>query len=282
MVWRRPLLAQPDGGYVVGSETALVAMASPLDLLLGQDGSAARALSLASALGLDWTARKLRAGRRLREAEVVATVRTALDERASDLQDLREAAETLLNVNLGDDRDHEAPAMTVEEWITQRDRAMVLMARLLEGVRLRPAISDRVIDAHESDDPLSLAAVEALLMGRRRRPLWECRHCGLPFVQAERVDQFYCRRPAPGDPRRTCAVLGPQRQYAQNIGALEAAYRREYKRLDNRVRRGRFTRAALDQWRQRARALLEAAQRRSWSEDRLVKELRSIEPKEEH
>lgn len=77
----------------------------------------------------------------------------------------------------------------------------------------------------------------------------ECEYCGRRFIP-KRSDQSFCYRVAPGETERSCQQVAPQRRYAERISPERAAYRREYKRLDNCVRRGQMTRAELDAWRE--------------------------------
>lgn len=256
--------------YEVGEERS-ARLPSPLELLLGVDGSAGRDLALCVfAAGLDWTG----VGQSpVRGSEARSAVRAALDGRADDLAALRLAAGAWLGPEEADE-----PAL----W-AGRDQ----LARLMAGVEVVPRVSEktgRLVATYQAADLFALAAVEMTLRVTLDEAMNRCAHCECLFLPVERSDERYCRRAAPGQPvgGRTCQQLGPQRRYeASHHDDLRAAYRRAYKRLDVRARRGRITRDALSAWREQARLLVKRGEARRWGVARFEQELLGIEPKED-
>lgn len=252
-------------------EEVWVPDASPLQALLGASGDTARSLTLVASggeppngVGIDWLLPlvgkpPLRVGHELHGSEIVEVVEKGLVEIGEQLELLRAAATDPF-------ADH------VQRRITS----------LLETVRVVPDPTSfrGMTDAYASDDLVGLAAAELLLWGRLDRPLRTCEHCGCPFVPHKRIDEIYCRRVAPGEPLggSTCREVGPQQRYADTQTPLQKAYRRAYKRLDLRQRRGAFSRQELDDWRVQARKLLAEAKEANWDEQRLSDALRSVEP----
>ena len=233
---------------------------SPLELLLGIDGSAGRDLALCVfAAGLDWTGGEI-VKDQLRGSDVRSIVRYALDARADDLAALRQAA-------------------TASLWPEEPDDKA-----LMAGTTMVPGISPdgRLVVAYRSTDLFALAAVEATLRSAQGWTLNTCTHCGCLFLPVERNDERYCRRAAPGEPvtGRGCQEIGPRRRYeAAHVDDLRAVYRRAYKRLDVRSRRGHLSRDAVAQWRQQARGLIEQGEAHGWDVPRFEHALLSIEPK---
>lgn len=111
-----------------------------------------------------------------------------------------------------------------------------------------------------------------------------CEHCGNLFVPQNRSDQVYCQRPAPGEgpDGRTCQQVGPQARYHTRLTGVRAVYRRDYKRLDNYVRRGWLGREDLDRWRVAARDLLAEAEREQWELGEFEERFAGLEPRRLH
>lgn len=258
---------------------------SPLHLVLGVADAppeATRIMELVHTAGIDWACDAL--GEAAPEVGAIvfghaaATMaERALRQRADDLAAFADTAVGLLG----------------QDAVAQLDRDRV--QGVLDTVRVRlPSTvigAGSVYEEHESDDLVAVATIDLLLHGRywtdvrrsRGRAvanLTECQHCGHLFVPTERVDEIYCRRAAPGEPPggRKCEDVGPQRRYHDDLDELTRTYRREYKRLDNHVRRDRLTRDQLDEWRTLARALLEQAQSDGWDVDHYRSALVTIEP----
>lgn len=255
--------------YEVGAERGL--SRSPLELLLGVDGSAGRDLALCVfAAGLDWTGEEI-VDDELRGSDVRSMVRDALDARPEDLLALRQAATAWLGPE-----DVDQAAL----W-AGRDH----LARLMAGVEMVPLVREKtgkLVAAYKSADLFALAAVEITLRLTLDEAMNRCAHCGCLFLAVERSDERYCRRAAPGEPvgGRGCQEIGPRRRYeAAHVDDLRAVYRRAYKRLDVRSRRGHLGREAVAQWRQRARSLIQQAEAEEWDVQRFEHELLSIEPK---
>jgi len=243
---------------------------SPLELLLGIDGSAGRDLALCVfAAGLDWTGGEIVKGQ-VRGSDVRSIVRYALDARADDLAALRQAATASLWPEEPDDKALMAGRYDME--------------RLMAGTTMVPGISSdgRLVVAYRSTDLFALAAVETTLRSAQGWTSNRCTHCGCLFLPVERNDERYCRRAAPGEPvgGRGCQEIGPRRRYeAAHVNDLRAVYRRAYKRLDVRSRRGHLSRDAVAQWRQQARGLIEQGEAEGWDVPRFEHALLSIEPK---
>lgn len=257
-------------GYVVQSERAWPR--SPLEALLGIIGrdSATPRLELAECCGVDWTGRELREGHSLTGRAVVELVDQALAAREGDLRWLRDAAHGLLGPWVASEAELETLFPTLDQ--------------LVRGVQVATVVDVETgwpLPGYMSADPVALAAVEILERGRLSHEIHECAHCGAGFFAVERADELYCRRAAPGEPPggRTCRQVGPQTRYAANLDELGRCYRRNYKRLDQRARRGAFSRTELDRWRTGAQELLAGAERRRWTVERLEAELAKIEPK---
>lgn len=252
--------------------------ASPLQLLLGTaTGDDTRLLELVSGAGIDWATDALGLERLADRAMVLCRdlaelARKALAERREDLEELNSVAALLLGT---DEWPSETPVVD----------ALAALERLCEPVRVVPEYdlgAGRLFDTHGSGDLLALAAVELALRGRAGQQVVPCAHCRCLFVPAERTDELYCRRTAPGLPvgLRRCNQVGPQRRYHEALTEVQAAYRREYKRLDTRSRRGLFPRSALDRWRAQARDLLDQAEAEGWPVDRYLEALAGIAPDE--
>lgn len=122
----------------------------------------------------------------------------------------------------------------------------------------------------------------AVIFARGESPAWvtplfampaldyrECGHCRQRFV-LRHGSQLYCDG---------CRQVGPQSKYHRNLDELSAAYRSAYKRLDLYVRRGLFTRDAVDTWRATARPLRDRAKQEGWPVERLRAELEELEPR---
>lgn len=260
----------------------LFADCSPLQLLLGLDGTSARVLELTvHAAGIDWATdtlrkRRMRDGATISGVGVVALAGEALEALAPQLDALTSAAVTLLSA---DDAG--------EAWERRAGEAVRNLEPVLAAVTVvpwydaRPEV-DRVYDVHESRDLVALAAAELCERGREDQVVRSCGLCGRPFIPVERADEVYCRRAAPGQPpwRRTCREVGPQRRYADELDELTAVYRRAYKRLDVRQRRGGFERSLLDEWRSEARRLSDEARRSQWTPEELARALDDIAPEE--
>lgn len=250
-----------DRPWIVEAE--LEHESSPLQALLGLDGSPTRALEFAFTAGAGWLTWPI--GSERDGAEVVAEVTAMVGRRSGHIEALHRA------LLLAD----------AEPKAAERIRAR--LAELVATVRIVPAFDNetgRWIETYESEDPIALAAVELLVREQRGDKASECRLCGRPFLAANRSDEVYCRRAAPGQPfgGRSCHELGPQRLYAAELGELESAYRTEYKRLDKWARRDHIDRRQLDRWRKDARAALEQGRRRRWSVERFRRELEGLEP----
>jgi hypothetical protein len=255
--------------------------ASPLMLLLGLEDAPAnmtRAMEVVTAAGVDWACDELgrerpSAGVELSGSVAAELVLHAVDRRRGDIDAIISATELIIGP--GDWQEGEHGAI--------RDRVQVALdnprIRLPER-RISREDEAAVHPEHESDDLVSLAGVDLLLQGADGRVASRCHHCGDLFIPVERLDERYCRRAAPGEPpgRRTCQEVGPQQRYHERLDALGWLYRREYKRLDNRQRRGLFPREVLDAWRGEARELLETAQAEGWGEQRYRAALAAIEP----
>lgn len=286
-IYARPLV--PEGGgvavtldedrersYKVGEHRSTPK--SPLNLLLGLDGSDTRIFSLVAwGVGLDWATAaiggdQLADGSVLAGAEVLEIVRDALDQIEADLHALMTAVDTVLGLGLLEP----GPAKEAIEKLDQLCEDVTVIA-------LWESAAATFVDGHRSESLLGLAAVEALRIASRSGRVVECAYCGRKFVPHERADELYCRRSVPGGPSggRTCRQVGPQRRYAEGMGAVTAAYRRSYKRLDNRVRRGQLQRWRVDEWRVQAKALVDRAQRRGWSIEKFEQELESLNPERE-
>lgn len=285
----RPLLPSPVAGrsgsfavdlersFVVGSKRETVR--SPLNAVLGFDGSATRYLDVAVwGLGLDWAAtilgRRLPAeGTSMTGAAALGLIEGAAGARSEDLRALASAAE------------HLGGAVEPEP----RAQHVVTLSRLMAPLRItaahRMTLDDwagRLAPVYRADDLLALAALELVLATEAGRFVSRCAHCDRLFLPANRTDEIYCSRPAPGEVvgGRTCRQLGPQRRYSASLDDLGAAYRRAYKRLDNRERRGHILRSHLDSWRLAARSLLAEAEAAAWDRSRFEQALAEIEPKE--
>jgi hypothetical protein len=259
--------------YTVAAERVIER--SVLELHLGLDGSSTRTLDFTVwGLGLDWAAKATgsslpRLGLQLTGAEVAKQVNTAIHVYGRKLASLRRAAAVLLAENGASDA------------VTDQGHHL---DRLMRPVRIGThTLSDgSVVEKYTSDDLIALAAVEILLFLRFGTVLRTCAHCGSLFLVDGRSDRLFCRRSAPGAPLgRRCDQVGPQVAFARNLDDLGAAYRRTYKRLDNAARRGRLTRAAVDNWRAHARQLLVRGETERWDVSRYESELASIEPEGE-
>jgi hypothetical protein len=259
--------------------------ASPLMLLLGLEDvqpSMTRVMEVVTAAGVDWACHELGRERPAAGDELSGTVAAdlvlhAVERRREDINAIVSATELIIGP--GDWRESEHAAI--------RNR----VEAALNSPRIR--LPERTISRHaavhpeyESDDLVSLAGVDMLLRGDMLleggdgRAATRCQHCGDLFIPDERLDERYCRRAVPGEPPggRTCQDVGPQQRYHEQLDALGRLYRREYKRLDNRTRRGLFPREALDAWRGEARELLTTAQAEAWDEQQYRKALAEIEP----
>jgi hypothetical protein len=259
--------------------------ASPLLLLLGLEDarpSMTRVLEVVTAAGVDWACHELdrerpAAGDELSGSVAADLVLQAIERRREDIDAIVSATELIIGPGDWRESEHAAIRRRVEDALN-RPRI-----RLPERTISRYAA---VHPEYESDDLVSLAGVDMLLRGDMLleggdgRAATRCHHCGDLFIPDERFDERYCRRAVPGEPPggRTCQDLGPQQRYHERLDALGRLYRREYKRLDNRQRRGLFTREALDAWRGEARELLATAQADGWDEQRYRKALDEIEP----
>jgi hypothetical protein len=249
---------------------------SPLDALLGIDGSVTRLLEV-----LVWGAGDVsaeaagRSGKATGE-EIVAALATVLDRRADDLIDLRRAAIAWLGNDTLPKVSSEATASALDALTRLSMPARVVAA--YDTSAKDGGLWDLVV-GYESDDLIALAAVETMILGTRPVALARCAHCELPFIARHRTET-YCRRSAPGlgVGSRTCQDVGPQKRYAAALGGAEAIYRKNYKRLDNQVRRGALSRAEVDLWRDTARAALAKAKAENWSDGQYASHLQLIEP----
>jgi len=231
--------------------------ASPLALVLGLDGSETRALELAYMSGPSSLGRRL-PGEKATGKRVARHVLRAQEKRAADFAAVKDGVDVLAGY---------APDAAV--------RVQPVLDRLARSVRLTvPDWTDAahfMLLAYESEDLLALAAAELFLMAAARANVNVCRHCQCHFVSAERTDEVYCRRAAPGEPvgGRTCRQVGPQRHYAEHLNGPRAIYRREYRRLQKRAARGTYSRDALTAWRAAARPIVERAEREGWADSRI-------------
>lgn len=250
---------------------------SPLDALLGLDGSLARLVALVVWGAGDIVAdAKSRSGK-LRGDLVVDALQAFAAERQADLEKLENAAVGWLG-------DSTLPEHSDDELV----EALADLKELAATVTVVPDYDDKsgpglfeLAPAYESDDLVALAAVEVMILGAADVVLRKCGHCERPFVMRH-ANEVYCHRQAPGHgitaPNGKCRDVGPQRRYADQLDGAEAIYRKTYKRLDNKVRRGSLTREQLDEWRERARKTLEAAQKNRWTNLEFESALRIIEP----
>lgn len=262
------LEADLERPYEVSSEQPLAT--SPLMALLGCiNGDPGRLLALGTwEAGLDWVGGRRRPqGIRLSGQSVVEAVETALP--SLDLPWLDRATE----IHLGGR----------EAGVTELEHLRAWLQNVLRGTVAVTTFddyeTDKLLDAYESRELVPVAAVELLRRSRRGDVLHRCQHCGSLFSPEERADEIYCRRAAPGEPPagRTCQQLGPQSRYHAQLDELHAAYRRRYKRFDQRVRRHGRPRELIDRWRERARQLLNDAEARAWSRERFERELDTVE-----
>lgn len=67
-----------------------------------------------------------------------------------------------------------------------------------------------------------------------------CEECSSLFTP-RRSDALFCE---------ACRKTAAQRRYKERLSPEMAAYRREYKRLDQMARRGSIARSVVDQWRE--------------------------------
>lgn len=253
---------------------------SLLQLVLGLTGDPARVLELVVwAAGIDWATEIL--GKPRRRTDSTLTGADAVGIASSALEEIRPAVDAL------------AGAATVllsaedsgSAWEQDALVALRRLTPLLSSVRVVPWYDvkhDRLVDVHESQDLVGLAAAELCEWGRDGHVVRVCGLCQRPFLPAERSDEVYCRRTAPDRPpwHRTCRDVGPQHRYAADLDDLTAVYRRAYKRLDVRQRRGRFQRGDLDAWRAGAKRLLDQAHQARWSVEELERALDDIAPEE--
>lgn len=253
---------------------------SPLEGLLGivnNDSSTRRLELVVWGAGLDWAWAELgqkppRAGTKLTGHEVVGVVDEALTKLKVPLALLARAAALFAD---------EADLGQVLHQLGRLEQHANNVTREID--LFSPGDGERavVVDTPVSDDLIGLAVVELTLRFRAEETGAVCANCNSLFFHAERTDEIYCRRAAPGEPvgGRTCRQIGPQKRYAGKIDELTVTYRRRYKRLDQQARRGDFDRAALDKWRTQARNLLDLAQKSRWSADEFDRALDEYDPK---
>lgn len=261
-----------DRSYAVAAPRVIGAT-SPLSALLGTVGtdSPTRRLDLAVwGAGLDWAWQVLgrkprRTGSSVRGTEIVAVVDEALGRLSGALELLDRAAA----------RFEDGPLLAGLKQL----EGHVAGVRREVGLFYPGEGGPILLDAQVSDDLVGLAAVEMLLRFRVGERAARCAHCGCTFFYAERSDEVYCRRLAPDEPSggRTCRQVGPQRRYAAKIDEFTVIYRRRYKRLDQRARRGTISRAGLDEWRTKASRFLEAAREQKWTAGEFARRLDAVE-----
>lgn len=119
----------------------------------------------------------------------------------------------------------------------------------------------------------AVAAVEALdEHDGRIPPKRECPNCAQWF-RPKRRGQRYCDT-------GKCRTVGPSAVYARTLSPLKDAYRKEYRRLDNRQRRGKFSRDDLAEWRLQAGQALTTAETDSWPVEKYRAHLAHLVPQE--
>lgn len=93
--------------------------------------------------------------------------------------------------------------------------------------------------------PMDGVAVKILLEDCKKRYKYEqhkvvCKNCRREFITYARTDRYYCDSPAPQDPTKTCAEIGPKLIYQQRYhddSDWYSWYRKTYQLIQNRVRR---------------------------------------------
>ena len=93
--------------------------------------------------------------------------------------------------------------------------------------------------------PMDGVAVKILLEDCKKRYNYEqhkvvCKNCGREFTAYKRTDTYYCDGPAPQDPTKTCAEIGPKLVYQQRYHDDDdwySWYRKTYQMVQSRVRR---------------------------------------------
>lgn len=259
-------------------ETGLrvVGGASPLGMVFGYDGTPHRNAWIAREGGLEWVRHAL--GDRPRKSMTVAyavdLVERVMQHRATDVALIKQAAIGIMV------RPFDLPSGHQLRRLRQLAEACEL------GFAQVPDPDWPPVTTWGSDDLFALAATELFQRANQHQSLRECVNCGAPYIpEYARVTSIYCLRPSPGRTvfgpdaeRHWCASVGPHRSYQDRLSGIREEYRKEYKRLFKRHQAGAFTKAALDDWRQRARHLMRIAEREDWPVERFVPLLEEEDP----
>ena len=178
---------------------------------------------------------------------VISLARAALNKRADDVSAL---LSVVTSIAIHDNWD------SADEAALKRVNCLLLKVHSEIPVReIDTRATAYGLDEQVSDDLIALAAAEMLLHLRHGSTFRLCEHCFAPFVTSGRVDERYCRRPAPDAPSvtsRTCAYVGPRISYEQRLTPRRTSYRRELQRLTQLVNRHGLDRQLLVVWRSRA------------------------------
>ena len=97
------------------------------------------------------------------------------------------------------------------------------------------------VETYQVTSLLQLMTMEVCRLKRIGKLIKICAYCGGFFIPEKRVDTKYCKGPAPGHPDKTCAEIGPQVVYAEQL------------RCDPRKRKHRSTRGKFHSAAKRAR-----------------------------
>lgn len=251
--------AHDDDGYAMWYDRSLVNALLGLRRDDGGDRGAdeSRLLDVAYTVGVDWASALL--GRPVLDIdptgeEVASLVADAVRKLDRDLERLEAAFDF------------------------ETAEAVPFLDQILGRVQVGLSALAPVVPCYRSSDIVALAAMEVLLRWADGQQVVVCANCGSSFFPAERTDEVYCRRVAPGSPvGNTCQKVGPQRRYSAHLDELTAVYRKRGKVMDQRRRRQQIGGEVVERWREAARRKLDLAKRGKWAPERLDAELRKLE-----
>lgn len=158
--------------------------------------------------------------------------------------------------------------------------------RSLLGDRVQTRVDDfdpntrTFLVTYVSTDLFALAALEVVLRSQHGATYKVCPLCSCPFIAVRGSHRVYCDRTAPGEAMgdRTCKAVGAMRRYRSKVepDELTTTYTRHYQRRAKQAQRGSISAAELEEWRLKARPLVERAAMAGWSVEGLDAALKNL------